>query len=447
MSLDRDIFTVSRLNSEVRMTIERSFPLIWVQGEISNFMRPRSGHFYFSLKDEYSQARCAMFRGKQRLLRFTPKDGDQVIARVRLSIYEPRGDFQLLVEQLEPAGEGALSLAFEALKKKLAAENLFDTDRKKPIPTMPRRIGIVTSPSGAAVRDVLHVLKRRYARLPVVIYPVPVQGDNAAQEIRQMLLLAEQRNECDLLILTRGGGSLEDLNAFNDEQLARTIAACKIPIISAVGHETDFTIADFVADQRAPTPSAAAEISTPDGQAIGQKFTETLNRLQFLQQQQNKQAGKKLQHLSHRLQLQHPSRALQQQQQRLDQLNLALESSMSKRLKELRLRQQFLQTRLRTMSPEHQLEQVQKNLDTQQKRLFRVNQQLLQNRQNKHQTLAHRLHTASPLATMSRGYSISRQQTDQQILRSVEDVDENTVIETMLSDGSIFSTVTDISKK
>ncbi|MCP5022944.1 MAG: exodeoxyribonuclease VII large subunit, partial [bacterium] len=259
----RDIYSVSRLNSEVRAVLDASFPLLWVEGEISNLARPSSGHIYFSLKDPHSQVRCAMFRMKRQRLRFEPENGMQVLVRARPNLYEARGDFQLSIEHMELGGEGLLRQAFEELKQRLDQEGLFDSGQKRPLPQFPRQIGVITSPSGAAIRDMISVLKRRLPAIPVVIYPVQVQGDRSAVDINQAVQLANRRSECDLLILTRGGGSLEDLMAFNDEQVARAIAASEIPIISAIGHEIDFTIADFVADQRAPTPSAAAELATP----------------------------------------------------------------------------------------------------------------------------------------------------------------------------------------
>jgi exodeoxyribonuclease VII large subunit len=260
LDFSRDIWTVSRLTREVRAVLEGSFPLLWVEGEISNLSQPASGHIYFSLKDEASQVRCAMFRNKRLLLGFRPINGQHVLARVRVSLYEGRGDFQLVVEHLEPAGDGALRLEFERLKRKLAAEGMFDPALKRPLPTFPRQVGLITSPSGAAVRDLISVFGRRFPALPLVIYPTQVQGDGAVADLVEMLTLANRRAECDVLILARGGGSLEDLRAFNDEGLARAVRASAIPVVTGVGHEIDLTLADLVADQRGATPSAAAEL-------------------------------------------------------------------------------------------------------------------------------------------------------------------------------------------
>ena len=255
---DRDIYSVSRLNREVRVLLERGFGSLWLEAEISNFARPSSGHWYFSLKDAAAQVRCAMFRQRNMLCAFTARDGQKVLVRARIGLYEPRGEYQLIVDHMEDAGLGALKRQFEELSAKLKQEGLFAAERKRPLPSLPRRIGIITSPTGAAVRDILHVLARRFPATAVLIYPVSVQGAQAAAEIVAALEMTGRRAECDVLILARGGGSLEDLWAFNDERVARAIATCPIPVISAVGHEMDITVCDAVADLRAATPSAAA---------------------------------------------------------------------------------------------------------------------------------------------------------------------------------------------
>ncbi|MEW8429342.1 MAG: exodeoxyribonuclease VII large subunit, partial [gamma proteobacterium symbiont of Ctena orbiculata] len=303
----REIYSVSRLVRETRSVLEGSFPLIWVSGEISNLAQPASGHIYFSLKDEIAQVRCAMFRMKRQKLRFRPENGQQVVLRARVSLYEARGEFQLIVEHMEPAGEGALRLAFEQLKQRLAAEGLFDAGHKQPLPSIPQQLGIITSPSGAAIRDLLTVLKRRFPVLPVIIYPVQVQGEGAAEQITAMLQLADRRDECDLLILSRGGGSLEDLQAFNDEGVARAIHACRIPLVTGIGHEIDFTIADFVADQRAATPSAAAELVSPDQAAWQRQLKQLGQRLGLGQRRYLGQLQEQLLTLRGRLLRQHPS--------------------------------------------------------------------------------------------------------------------------------------------
>jgi exodeoxyribonuclease VII large subunit len=285
ISHSEEIFTISRLNREIRFLIEGTFSYMWVEGEVSNFVSPHSGHWYFSLKDEAAQVRCAMFRPQNRRILLGLKDGMHVLAKVRPSLYEGRGEFQLIVETLEEVGIGKLQKAFEQLKKKLSDKGLFDPIHKKSLPSIPRSIGIVTSPTGAAIRDILHVLKRRYAFAPIIIYPTLVQGDKAAAQIVKAIQLANQRQECEVLVLARGGGSLEDLWPFNEEQVAQAIFASRIPIITGVGHEIDFTIADFVADIRAPTPSAAAELITPDCMDLITRFLQTEQRLMHLMKQ------------------------------------------------------------------------------------------------------------------------------------------------------------------
>jgi len=277
---NRDIYSVSRLNREVRVLLERGFASLWLEAEISNLAKPSSGHWYFSLKDATAQVRCCMFRQRNMMCAFAPRDGQKVLVRARIGLYEPRGEYQLVVDHMEDSGQGALKRQFEELSAKLAAEGLFAPERKRALPMIPKRIGVITSPSGAAIRDILHVLARRFAAVPVLIYPVAVQGAAAAAEIAAAVRLAGRRAECDVLILARGGGSLEDLWAFNDEALARAIVASPIPIISGIGHEIDFTIADFAADVRAPTPSAAAEIAVPDGAEWLTSLARLTHRLQ-----------------------------------------------------------------------------------------------------------------------------------------------------------------------
>ncbi|MGH8327648.1 MAG: exodeoxyribonuclease VII large subunit, partial [Steroidobacteraceae bacterium] len=265
---ERTVYTVTQLNREARTLLERHLAVVWIEGELSNLAQPSSGHWYFSLKDREAQVRCAMFRQRNQSVGFTPRAGQQVLARARVSLYEPRGDFQLIVEHLEEAGIGALRREFERLKVQLAAEGLFDLARKRALPRFPVRIGVVTSPTGAAVRDILHILRRRFPPAAVLVYPTAVQGAAAVPAIVDAITLASARAECDVLILARGGGSLEDLWAFNDERVARAIHGCRIPVVAGIGHEVDFTIADLVADARAPTPSGAAELATPDRSAV-----------------------------------------------------------------------------------------------------------------------------------------------------------------------------------
>ncbi|MEJ1471455.1 MAG: exodeoxyribonuclease VII large subunit [Candidatus Sedimenticola sp. (ex Thyasira tokunagai)] len=436
----RDIYSVSRLNSEVRAVLEGSFPLLWVEGEISNLARPSSGHIYFSLKDPQAQVRCAMFRMKRARLRFQPENGLKVLIRARVGLYEGRGEFQLVAEHMEPAGEGALRQAFEALKQQLAAEGLFDTATKKELPAFPRQIGIITSPSGAAVRDVLTVLKRRAPAIPVMIYPTAVQGDGAAGEIIEALRLAERREECDLLILTRGGGSLEDLMAFNNEQLARTIHQGSIPVISAVGHEIDFTIADFVADRRAPTPSAAAEMASRDGEELGNRLIAMGQRLALEIRHNLGRKVVKLDQLQHRLNRHHPGMRLQQLQQRLDELErrqlLAYQNATARR----KARLTALANGLRTLSPANRLVQFNRQFNELALRLNRAIETQLQRKGQQLSASAGKLDTLSPLATLQRGYSITRTAEGGVVLSS-NDLSPGDQIETLLANGSLTSRV------
>jgi exodeoxyribonuclease VII large subunit len=327
----RALYSVSRLNREVRSLLESGLSALWVQGEISNLSRPASGHWYFSLKDRDAQVRCAMFRQRNSLTRFTPREGQQIQAFGRVSLYEPRGDYQLLVELMEDAGVGALQRAFDELKARLAAEGLFAPERKRPLPVAPQRIGIITSPTGAAVRDILHILERRYPCAQVLIYPSPVQGAAAAAALIAALELAGARAECDVLILARGGGSLEDLWAFNDERLARAILRCPIPIVTGIGHEIDFTIADFVADVRAPTPSGAAQLVAPDAAVWLHRLAQLAARFAAAARRTLRGEQAHLDTLLRRLQQAHPGARLQHGQ-RLDELEARLRLALRARL-------------------------------------------------------------------------------------------------------------------
>ncbi|MGH8203041.1 MAG: exodeoxyribonuclease VII large subunit, partial [Steroidobacteraceae bacterium] len=329
----RDIYTVSRLNREVRGLLEAGLPSLWIAGELSNLSRPASGHWYFTLKDEGAQVRCCMFRQRNLATRVAPRDGMQVLLRARVGLYEARGDFQLVVDHLEEAGEGELRRRFEALKQKLAAEGLFDAARKRPTPRFPRRIGIVTSATGAALRDVLHVLRRRCPGVPVLLHPVPVQGAGAAREITAMLELADRRRDVDLLLLVRGGGSLEDLWAFNDETLARAIAGLSLPVITGIGHEVDFTIADFVADLRAPTPSAAAELVVAHKAELAQRLDDLTSRLETALRHRVDAGRQRLTSLARHLGLLNPLERVRRQRERVAVAAETLRGAIRTRLK------------------------------------------------------------------------------------------------------------------
>src|SRR5271170_4041766 len=347
----RDIYSVSRLNREVRVLLERGFGSLWLEAEISNLARPSSGHWYFSLKDATAQVRCCMFRQRNMLCSFAPKDGQKVLVRARIGLYEPRGEYQLIIDHMEDAGLGALKRQFEELSAKLAAEGLFAPERKRALPMIPKRIGVITSPTGAAVRDILHVLARRFASVPVLIYPVAVQGAAAAAEIMAVIRLAGRRAECDVLILARGGGSLEDLWAFNDEALARAIVASPIPVVSGIGHEIDFTIADFAADVRAPTPSAAAEIAVPDGAEWLTSLSRLAHRLQRGLLRSVEAQRERLRWLMGRAALVSPAAKLSQQTQRLDDLEQRMARALRQILADRRSALGERRSRLWQLSP------------------------------------------------------------------------------------------------
>ena len=431
----RDLYSVSRLNAEVRAVLEGSFPLVWVEGEITGLSQPRSGHWYFGLKDSFAQVRCAMFRNRNVLVRFRPADGQQVVVRARVSFFEARGEFQLVAEHLEPAGEGALRRAFEVLKAKLDEEGLFDPARKKALPAYPRRVGVVTSPTGAAIHDCLTVLRRRFPALAVVLYPVPVQGEGAATEIAQMLRLADARGECDLLILTRGGGSPEDLAPFNDEALARTIAALRVPLIAAIGHEIDFTIADFVADRRAPTPSAAAELASPDGAELAARLRRVTARLRAAVRRLAGRERTRLDHLAHRLARSHPAALLRQRAQRLDALELRQRQEIARLIERHHQRLARAQGRLLLLAPSTRLALAGGRLAGAARRLGTAARAGLAARRGRLAATAGRLDALSPLATLDRGYAIVRRSDDGQVIRSCDLAPPGTSVEALLADG------------
>jgi exodeoxyribonuclease VII large subunit len=481
----REIYSVSRLNREVRVLLERGLGSLWLEGEISNLARPGSGHWYFSLKDAAAQVRCAMFRQRNMLSAFTPRDGQKVLVRARVGLYEPRGEFQLVVDHMEDAGLGALKRQFEELSAKLKLEGLFDADRKRTLPRLPRRIGIITSPTGAAVRDILHVLARRFPAVAVLIYPVSVQGAQAAPEIVAALQLAGRRAECDVLILARGGGSLEDLWAFNDERLARAIVASPIPVITGVGHEIDFTIADFAADVRAPTPSAAAELVVPDGEEWLNAFAQWGTRLTRGLRRRLAEHKERLRWLTGRAALVSPAARLGAQAQRLDELEQSLVRTLRRRLHEHRDRLRWLMGRAALMSPATRLTQQLLRLETLHQQLLRAWRQGIGSRRAalsdrrsrlwqvspvgrvsdavaRHAALFARLQAAgldqtrrarerllplvrtlnavSPLATLERGYAIVSI-ADGQILRRAADAKPGTLIEARLAHGKLRAKV------
>jgi exodeoxyribonuclease VII large subunit len=436
----RDIYSVSRLNREVRLLLERGFGSLWLEAEISNFARPSSGHWYFSLKDAAAQVRCAMFRQRNMLCTFTARDGQKVLVRARIALYEPRGEYQLIVDHMEDAGLGALKRQFEELSARLEQEGLFAAERKRPLPSLPRRIGIITSPTGAAVRDILHVLARRFPATAVLVYPVPVQGAQAAAEIAAALEMAGRRAECDVLILARGGGSLEDLWAFNDERLARAIVASPIPVITGIGHEIDFTIADFAADVRAPTPSAAAELAVPDAEEWRNAFVRVGARLQRGVRRRLEEHRERLRWLTGRAALASPVARLGAQAQRLDELEQSLVRALRRRLQEHRERLRWLTGRAALVSPSTRVAQEGLRLENLAQQLFRASRQMIASRREKLLPLVRTLNAVSPLATLDRGYAIVSVEGGA-ILRNAADAAPGTIIDARLAHGSIRAKV------
>ncbi|HTT43476.1 MAG TPA: exodeoxyribonuclease VII large subunit [Steroidobacteraceae bacterium] len=437
----REVYSVTRLTREVRLLLERGLGVVWVEGELSNFSQPTSGHWYFSLKDRDAQLRCAMFRTKNVLVGFTPRPGMQVLVRGRVGVYEARGEYQLIAEHLEEAGLGALQREFERLRARLAAEGLFASERKRAVPRFPRRIGVVTSPTAAALHDVLNVLRRRFPPAQVLIYPAPVQGAAAAPALVRALDAASARAECDVLILARGGGSLEDLWAFNDERLARAIQRCALPVVCGVGHEIDFTIADFVADARAPTPSAAAELVVPDRHACLQALQHTMQRLAAGMRRELRVHQARLGGTQRRLQQAHPGARLNQQAQRLDDLALRLHAALRTRVHLGQVRLADARARLAHVSPRHTLREYRARQEHLQMRLAQsLHAQLARVRQRL--AVAQRgLHAVSPLATLERGFAIVSD-TQGVVIRAADELSCGQEFEARLARGTLLARVT-----
>jgi len=424
------------------MLLDHGMPVVWVEAELSNFSRPASGHWYFTLKDRDAQVRCAMFRQRNLAVRFAPAEGKLVLARARVGLYEPRGDYQLIVDHLEESGVGALKREFEKLKEKLTAEGLFATALKRPLPAVPRRIGVVTSPSGAAIRDVVHVLGRRFPAADVLIYPTSVQGVAAVPEILAALELAARRAEVDVLIVARGGGSLEDLYAFNDERVARAIRASPIPVVTGIGHEVDFTIADFVADVRAPTPSGAAELVVPDRREWLLRLARIGQRLDAAVTRQMRSESERLRNLRHRLARLHPGTRLQQGAQRLDELEQRVGALIRLRLADDGARLQRSAARLAAHSPVLRL----RDLRLREARLsMRLDSAMTQSLQGIAQRLAlaqRGLHAVSPLATLGRGFALVTRARDGAVLRAADQVGAGDEIRVRLGQGALAAQVT-----
>lgn len=439
------VLTVTQLNQQVQQLLTQEIGIICLSGEISNFSQPASGHWYFTLKDAQAQVRCALFNQRRGRVALQPYNGLQVLVTAQVTLYSPRGDYQLIIESLQALGAGLLQQRFEQLKQQLAAEGLFATHHKQPLPRSPQRLGIITSSSGAALQDILQILKRRDPSLPVVIYPTAVQGSAAPAQLVQALLRASERQECDVLILARGGGSLEDLWSFNEAAVARAIFECPIPIVSAVGHETDVTIADLVADLRAPTPSAAAELVSRDQQTLQQQLTTVLQYLTLAADHAlaRQQAG--LQTLQQRLYQQHPQRQLARQQTSLVLLLQRLRAACCGHLQRLQRVQARRQQGLWQQSPLRRLHQQQQQLQQYHYQLQQTGLKHYQATQQRFTTLCTRLHSASPLATLARGFSLTLDPQGQPI-RSLDQITVGEIVQTRLQVGCFDSVITQITK-
>ncbi len=442
---NNNIFSVSKLNQAVARLLESEFAWIWVEGEISNLAQPASGHIYFTLKDSGAQIRCAMFRGRNRTLNFQPENGNQVLVRAKVSLYQPRGDYQLIVDRMEQAGDGALRRQFEELKIKLAAEGLFDETRKQEIPELPECITIITSKTGAAIHDVLSVIERRFPSIPVKLFPVPVQGTEAAPAICKAIKAIDEqvhsgRFDCDVILLVRGGGSLEDLWPFNEESVARAIYDCSIPVVSGVGHEVDVSIADFVADVRAATPTAAAEAVTPDQSSWLQSFDWYQQRLLQLLTEKINRCQEKVHWLQQRLQQQHPESQIQRNRQRCRELLQRLLRHTESMLLYRREKLATCKAKLQAQNPLALLKQKQQTADYLGARLEQATFNLLSHKRSQLANLASTLNVISPLHTLERGYSITLNDKGVAV-SSIRQIKPDDKIETRLLDGRIISRV------
>ena len=435
------IYTPSELNREVRVHLEMGFPRITLEAEISNLARPASGHLYFSLKDDKAQVHCAMFRSSAGRMGIAVQNGMKVLARGRVSLYEQRGDYQLIVDSMRDAGEGILQRQFEELKKKLEAEGLFDQAHKQELPPYPARIGLITSASGAAVRDLLHVLARRWPVARIRLYPVLVQGNEAAVEIRGAIESANRQGWAETLIIGRGGGSLEDLMAFNDEAVARAIFASSIPLVSAVGHETDFSICDFVADLRAPTPSAAAELATPDQAVLKESFSRAQRQLQRRIQDVLTQQTQGLDHLSHRLTQRHPASHLAEQAKHLQALDTSLTRSIKRTFRDHSLQLDTLSRRLMAHRPDRKLAELNERVANLGKAIARLAAGAVRSRRELLGNLARTLNAVSPLETIGRGYAIITSAESGDVISSVSQVEAGDSVSAQLKDGKLDCTV------
>ena len=435
------IISVTELNKLAKSLLENGIPKLWIEGEISNLARPASGHIYFSLKDETSQIRCAWFKQRQSINANDISNGMKMLALGKISLYQPRGEYQFIIEKMETAGEGDLKRKYEELKQKLFNEGLFDREKKLEIPKLPKKIGVITSPSGAAIRDVLSILKRRFPLLPIVIFPITVQGDNAAPDIENALKNANLRADCDVLILTRGGGSLEDLWAFNEEIVARAIHASKIPIISAIGHETDTTIADFVSDIRAPTPSGAAEIVTPDQNELLKLLKTLFGRIEHETNQYINSKSQSMDWLSKRLSQSNPIMTVRKQIEISGNLRKVLFSSIGRNLSIHSKAVDSLKFRLNSSSPKLEIQKAISHLSEMQLKITTSTKNSVTKLNSQLTALGKTLDSLSPLKTLDRGYAVARDSKTKKIISNSEKVSINSQIDIKLAKGEIAAKV------
>lgn len=440
---DRDIFTVQQLNRSAKELLQQAFPLIWVEGEISNLARPASGHIYFSLKDEYAQVRCAMFRNSNRRLEFEPENGAHVLVRARVGMYEPRGDFQLTIENMKKAGIGLLQRKFDELKQKLSHEGLFDQAHKKALPTYPKNLAVITSATGAALRDIISVLKRRYALLKIYVYAVQVQGEQSASTIINAIQSINQQKKCEIILLARGGGTIEDLWSFNEESLARAIHASEIPVVTGIGHEVDFTIADFVADVRAPTPSSAAELITPHQQDLLEIIDQVKTTFVSLTQDKISSFTQTIDWITQRLELLHPEKIIAHSKERLSEMNRRILSALQLNLSYKQREFDKLLLMFENQSPNVAVQAATINLANLHENLIKAIHTQFEQKNQQFISATRTLDVVSPLGTLKRGYAIASKAESGQVLHDANSVAPGEKIQIQLAKGRILASVDD----
>jgi len=439
---ERQLYTVTEITRSIKFSLETEFPLVWIEGEISNLRIPSSGHMYLTIKDEESQIKVVMFRSGKSQLKFEPKDGDQVIVKGKITVYEPRGEYQIVIDCMEPKGIGALQLAFQQLKEKLSREGLFDDELKKTLPLLPQKIGIVTSPTGAAIRDILNIIDRRFPNLHVLIAPVKVQGEGAAQEIAAAVKDLNKIKDVDAIIVGRGGGSIEDLWAFNEEVVARAIFESKIPVVSAVGHEIDFTISDFVSDLRAPTPSAAAELVVRDKNILFKNIATLYKRLLGNIRGTLNESKTELKNLVSRKVLQDPLTPIHERQQRLDEITLRMERAIKSFLQIQKEKNRTNKKHLFLLNPLNKIKQHKVLLREAEKKINSQMNFTLNISRNTLNAAMKRLNSVSPLSVLERGYAICRTYPDEKVLKDSGKVSTGDLVKVQLSKGKLLCNVT-----